>query len=337
MPSPLADISEDPMRSIHRLVVCTDLSSMRAGLREPDDAQSLIRLLLHLDGIDLEGILPGSGLEHGHTVYGVEIAQRIIDAYAQVHGMLVRHDQRYPSADTLRAMVHAGQPVADRSVAPDRSVGKGLSTPASRHLVQLIDRNDRRPLHVCLWGGGADIAQALWDIQDERGPSGIAAVADRVLVHAIGDQDTAAVWAKRQFPSIPWITRAWGYRGMYRGGDASLVGADWIRRNLHGNGDLCTLYPIYDGGDIWIRQCGRVIGIKEGDTPSWLGLVPNGLHDPMHPAWGGWGGRMRSDGPSRWTCDGVADSLPGDHLDLRPEMSTVHRWRHAVQASFALV
>jgi hypothetical protein len=29
----------------------------------------------------------------------------------------------------------------------------------------------------------------------------------------------------------------------------------------------------------------------EGDTPSWLSLIPNGLNEPEHPNWGGWGGR----------------------------------------------
>ena len=29
----------------------------------------------------------------------------------------------------------------------------------------------------------------------------------------------------------------------------------------------------------------------EGDTPSWLALIPNGLNDPEHPDRGGWGGR----------------------------------------------
>ncbi len=29
----------------------------------------------------------------------------------------------------------------------------------------------------------------------------------------------------------------------------------------------------------------------EGDTPSFLNLIPNGLSDPEHPEWGGWGGR----------------------------------------------
>jgi hypothetical protein len=31
----------------------------------------------------------------------------------------------------------------------------------------------------------------------------------------------------------------------------------------------------------------------EGDTPAWLSLVPNGLNEPEHPDWGGWGGRYR--------------------------------------------
>ena len=29
----------------------------------------------------------------------------------------------------------------------------------------------------------------------------------------------------------------------------------------------------------------------EGDTPSYLSLIPNGLNVPEHPDWGGWGGR----------------------------------------------
>ncbi len=29
----------------------------------------------------------------------------------------------------------------------------------------------------------------------------------------------------------------------------------------------------------------------EGDTPSFLNLINNGLSDPEHPDWGGWGGR----------------------------------------------
>jgi hypothetical protein len=31
--------------------------------------------------------------------------------------------------------------------------------------------------------------------------------------------------------------------------------------------------------------------LMEGDTPSFLNLIANGLNDPEHPDWGGWGGR----------------------------------------------
>ena len=29
----------------------------------------------------------------------------------------------------------------------------------------------------------------------------------------------------------------------------------------------------------------------EGDTPTFLSLIPNGMNSPEHPDWGGWGGR----------------------------------------------
>jgi len=320
----------------HRLIVCTDLTSMQAGVLEPDDAQSLIRLLLHADGIDIEGLLPGSGLNHGHQVFGEAMVHRLIDAYALVQPALVLHDPRYPLASDLHALVHPGQPVADRTIPPERSVGAGLDTPASGHLIRAIDRADPRPLHVALWGGAADIAQALWRIRADRGADGIRTAAARLRVHAIGDQDSTAAWAKATFPEVPWITRAWGYRGMYRGGDRQLVDAAWLQRCILPNGPLCALFPVYSGGDIWSKKLGKVDGIKEGDTPSWLGLIPNGLHFPDHPEWGGWSGRVRVVGTSRWTCDGVVDRLPGDESEPRPEMSTVHRWRAAVQASFAM-
>ena len=44
---------------------------------------------------------------------------------------------------------------------------------------------------------------------------------------------------------------------------------------------------------------GRLVpvrGIKEGDTPSFLSLVPNGLSDPVHPWLGSWGGRFQGNG-----------------------------------------
>ena len=40
-----------------RLIVLTDISSLRPGCGEPDDTQSLIRLLLYSDLLDIEGLI----------------------------------------------------------------------------------------------------------------------------------------------------------------------------------------------------------------------------------------------------------------------------------------
>ncbi len=53
----------------------------------------------------------------------------------------------------------------------------------------------------------------------------------------------------------------------------------WLAQNIQqGHGPLGAAYPDVAWG-------------MEGDTPSWLSLIPNGLNEPEHPEWGGWGGR----------------------------------------------
>ena len=89
--------------------------------------------------------------------------------------------------------------------------------------------------------------------------------------------------------------------------------------------------------------------IHEGDTPSFLGLINNGLASFVSPTYGGWGGRyvwrtyFGETRPS-WTQGG--DSYPGRDssrdtvagLDGQPHTSdqaTIWRWRTAFQNDFA--
>ena len=118
---------------------------------------------------------------------------------------------------------------------------------------------------------------------------------------------------------------------MYRGGITSLVSAGWVEANIHGHGPLGDLYPSYNGGDIWSGRLGQVRGIKEGDTPSFLSLVPNGLNDPERPRLGGWGGRFQ--GESKHLSD-VPDTDIANLDDPDPRMSSVYRWRPEFQADF---
>jgi hypothetical protein len=212
------------------------------------------------------------------------------------------------------------------------SVGEGKDTEASDWIIKCVDRPDSRPVWVVIWGGSADLAQALWRIRRDRTHEELSRFISKLRVHSIGDQDCTGPWIREQFPDLYVITQRRAYRGMYRGGDPSLVSADWVEKNIHGHGALGDLYPNYRGGDIWSGRLGPVRGIKEGDTPSFLSLVSNGLSDPVHPWLGSWGGRFQGDGNQ-------LTDIPDPDLDTKadpdPRMSSVYRWRSAFQADFA--
>ena len=303
-----------------RVLVLTDISSLTAGLREPDDGQSLIRFLLFSNEFDVEGIVATSNLRHGQTVRP-ELVRQAIDAYALVWPNLRRHASAYPDPALLRERVKAGQPIAMPNIPIEQSVGEGKDTEGSDWIIRAANKSDKRPLWILIWGGSADLAQALWRTRDNR------ALRNRLRVHAVYDQDSTGPWIRKTFPDLFYIVRRHGIRGMYRGGDMTLVSSDWVETHVRvGHGPLGALYPNYDGGDIWSGKLGRVRGIKEGDTPTFLALVRNGLNVPARLDLGGWGGRIVD----------FEDAMEGDAApgDPHPGMISVYRWRAAWQAEF---
>src|SRR4051794_3878539 len=314
-----------------RLVVLTDISSLSAGVAEPDDGQSLIRLMLYANDLDIEGLVASSNLGHGQKVRP-DLIRQVVDAYERARPNLLLHDDRYPPAEGLRGGIKAGQPMAGPKVPVTECVGEGKDTEASDRIIRVVDRPDHRPVWVVIWGGSADLAQALWKVRATRSPEELARFVAKLRVHAIGDQDSTGPWIREQFPGLSTITQRRAYRGMYRGGDTALASSEWVRKNIHGHGPLGDLYPDYRGGDIWSSKLGQVRGIKEGDTPSFLALVPNGLGDVDHPGLGSWGGRFEGGG-------GRLTDVPDTALDTSnapdPRMSSVYRWRPAFQADFA--
>src|SRR4051794_29487271 len=200
-----------------RLVVLTDISSLSAGEAEPDDGQSLIRLMLYADEFDIEGLVASSNLGHGQRVRP-DLIRRVVDAYEKARPNLLLHDARYPSAEGLRDGIKAGQPVAGLKVPFGESVGDGKDTGASDWIIRGVDRPDPRPVWVLIWGGSADLAQALWRIRATRSPEELARFVARLRVHAIGDQDSTGPWMREQFPGLYTITQRRGHPGKYRGG-----------------------------------------------------------------------------------------------------------------------
>ncbi len=318
-------------QSLPRLIVLTDISSLSQKEAEPDDGQSLIRLMLYTNELDIEGLVATSNLGHGHRTRP-ELIRDVIGAYSKVYSNLLVHDKNYPHPDRLIKVVKDGQPVAGPKIPLEQSIGEGKDTEGSEWIIEVVDRPDTRPVWVSIWGGSADLAQALWKVKNSRSEEALQEFVSRLRVQFVYDQDTTGPWIREAFPGLFCMFRRHGIRGMYRGGDTTLVRSRWVEANIRNHGALGDLYVDYRGGDIWGRQLGRVRGIKEGDSPSFLNLLRNGLNVPEHPEWGGWGGRFMKD-QNIWV-DAV-DSVENYKADMDPHMAAVYRWRPAWQSDFA--
>jgi hypothetical protein len=246
------------------------------------------------------------------------------------------------------------------------NLGVGRSTEGSRLIVAAVDATER-PLHVAIWGGAHDLAQALLDVREARTPERLATFLSRLRVYAIGDQDAPRIegveapgqgtgeWIRENFPTLRYLQagppgespyRAL-FRGMYqndsRGGGgaaiplgreevAPLNQAPWVGRNLReGHGALGEGYPLVAQNP---GSPNNTTGVKEGDTPSWFFVLPNGLSDPAHPEWGGWGGRFRHVAGGFFT-DAEDDHWSGTADPGARRKWTVARWREAYQNDFA--
>ena len=291
-----------------RLVVMTDIGG------DPDDEQSIVRFLLYACDFEVEGLCTGFG--HGHyQVTHPELIRKAVDAYGQVLPQLRRHREDFPSHEKLVGLIKDG------SNGDPHSVGPGRDSEASDWIIHVLDRDDPRPVWVSIWGGPRELAQAIWKVQTTRSAEELAAFKRKIRVHSIADQDRTAGWVKENHPDVFWIYSKDLFRGIWKEGDQAIVSPAWLERNVRtGHGPLGPVYPP--------KAAGKE-GVKEGDTPSFFYVLPNGLSDPEHPEWGNWGGRFQPSGRGR-------EYLPvADLRDGIPDLLyTIHRWRKAYQNDF---
>lgn len=262
-----------------RLIVLTDMEA------DPDDTQSLVRLLLYSNEIDLEGLVATTSIHMREEIHPESI-RAIVDEYAKVRGNLLLHAPGFPSADALRALITEGQPTYGMA-----AVGPGKDTAGSRLIVRALESRDPRPLWVTAWGGPNTLAQALRTLRETHGAAETAQILGKLRVYTISDQDDSGAWLRREFPDLFYVVSPGGYGAATWTGIHSVVeglGDDpinqtvsnaWLAANIQqGHGPLGAAYP-------------DVAYSMEGDTPSYLSLIPNGLNASEHPEWGGWGGR----------------------------------------------
>jgi hypothetical protein len=307
-----------------RLAVLTDIGG------DPDDQQSLIRLMVYAREFELEALIAsasGTPGELREAVTRPDLIHQIIDAYAQVLPNLQRHASNWPNPGDLRERVYSGNP---RRGLPH--IGAGHETAGSQALIRLIDAGSTdRPLNISIWGGQTDLAQALWTVREAREPAGFRQFVSKFRVYDINDQDGIADWMREQFPGMFYILakapagrdkREGTYRGMYLTGDESLTSREWIEQHVRSTGPLGALYPTRTWTAPNPHSC-----LKEGDTPAWFFFYAGGgnlPHDPSHP---GWGGEFVRD-ETGWYRDRPRTA----EFDPR---TTVSRWRPDFQADFA--
>jgi hypothetical protein len=335
-PDALDDLPGDP-----RVVVLTDIGN------EPDDQMSFTRFLLYSDQLDVEGLVATTSTWQRDEVRP-DIMHTVIDHYAQVQPNLLKHSRGFPSAGQLRSLVTEGQPAYGMA-----AVGSGKLSAGAAQLIAAADRPDPRPLWVSVWGGANTLAQALLHVRETRSPADVDRFVSKLRVYTISDQDDAGPWIRREFPGLSYIvkpstpngeeyyTATWtGIAGdrFYLNGDGAdftTVTNEWLDEHIRSKGPLGQAYPQY-------------LFIMEGDTPSFLNLIDNGLASDRNPSWGGWGGRYvhrQPYGETRpiWTQGGDAfarewskDTVVGvDGEEHSSDQATIWRWREAFQHDFA--
>jgi len=308
-----------------RLLVLTDIGG------DPDDQQSMIRLMLYANEFDIEGLIAsasGTPGELKEKVTKPDLIREIVKAYEQVRPNLSQHAKDYPLSDSLLTKIKSGNSNRGRG-----AIGENHDTEGSLWIIKAVDEQDPRPLNIAIWGGQTDLAQALWRVRRDRSEQETAQFIDKLRVHDIADQDGLAEWITTEFPNLFYILNAAPqgrdkreavFRGLYLGGDESLVSREWMQHHIRENhGPLGALYP----PKTWTAPNPHS-AIKEGDTPSWFCFLKNGLQDADHPEWGGWGGRFVRERNERYR-DAV--DCVGDTCSAR---ATVWRWRRAFQADF---
>ncbi|MFL6415449.1 MAG: DUF1593 domain-containing protein [Bryobacteraceae bacterium] len=266
---PITDPAQDGGK--HRLVVLTDMGA------DNDDSQSLVRLLLYSNEIDIEGLVATTStfMMDRTNPWLIEDA---LKAYSQVRPNLVRHDPHYPTAEYLSSITKGGVPKFGLG-----GVGPGKDSEGSALLIAALKKNDSRPLWVSIWGGANTLAQALWRLRSTENAEALKSLVSKLRVYAIGDQDDSGFWIRREFPTLFWITPTGfntGINSVDPSSNPEMISPGWLAKNIQqGHGPLGVVYPDIAYG-------------MEGDTPAFLSLIPNGLNDPSHPNYGGWGGRF---------------------------------------------
>ncbi len=291
-----------------RAIILTDIEA------DPDDTESLVRLLLYSNVIDIKGLIATTSVHQKNKVYPESI-RNVINAYGKVHANLMKHEPGFPNSEALLKLIKKGLPEYGMN-----GVGEEKDSEGSNWIIKILEDDDERPLWITVWGGVNTLAQALYKIRETKSETEAKRLIAKLRVYTISDQDDSGIWIRKNFPDLFYIVSPGGYEHSTWGAitqfDKSInsesISNSWLAQNIQqGHGPLGAVYPDVAYG-------------MEGDTPSFLPLIPNGLNAPEHPDWGGWGGRYEKYIPEYSTFNsGFTGGVP-----IEPEPREI--WTNAV-------
>jgi hypothetical protein len=276
-----------------RIVVLTDIAPNNV---EPDDMESIIRLLVHADLFEIEALVASTGWNNNGGAERIDLIQDALNAYEKdLSNLKKRSNQQgfsndeskqeigyWPSVDYLRSRTVMGSTKMGM-----KFIGANNDSDGSNLIIKMADEADKRPIWIAAWGGGNTFAQAIWRVQQERSAEELKAFLQKFRFYAITDQDRP--WS--QGDTIPynrsshqwmrtfekdlaffWDECAWKFQN-------GIGSQNWDQyaEHIQKHGNLGALYPKYKYG-------------VEGDTPTFLHILPNGLSNPDVPTQVGWAG-----------------------------------------------
>jgi hypothetical protein len=251
---------------------------------EVDDRSSMVRFLMYSSDYDVAGIVQVNSKfqRNGHS--SEKWVEKEIDLYEQVLPNLRKHHPDYPDAARLRAAAKVGnENRADLNRAPPDFATR--DTPGSQLIVDTLLDNDPRPVHVPSWGGANTTAYALYKLKTAYSRAEFERAASRIRIYCIWYQDAGGQWIEDNIPeakiyeAYKW-DNIWDYQSLTGPSPADVktyMTQAWLDANVKkGHGPLGAYTPQNY--------------ISEGDTPSFLALIDNGLVQHLDYTLGGWGG-----------------------------------------------
>lgn len=278
--------AQGPQTGKYRVLIDTDLGG------DPDDIQSLYRLIHYSDILKIEGIISTTGPGSTPDIGVIKEWIRRVDVdFLREKG----HSDLLPEQDLIHMVLQGSQIPGIPS--------NNRKSSGSEHVIKRAHLGDKNnPLWILVWGSITTVAQALFE-----DPT----IAQKIRIHYIGSSNTqndpeSRDWIfnfmKNNFVELWWIENGklpkWShetFRGVYLGGDQTgkWGNIEFIKQVIRGRGST------HNG--LFKEKCGDAFPVagwpegtlKEGDSPTMLFLLSpvigymGDVNDPTAESWGG--------------------------------------------------